>query len=119
MTPRPSARAGSNGQTRLAASPPMTTLDGRPNQILAKLPAAEFARFMEHAEQIDCPVRETLFEPQTEIERVFFPLTAMTSLVVVLSDGTTVEAMTVGREGFAGFPILNEVPTARFRGICQ
>ncbi len=43
----------------------------------------------------------------------------MASLVIVLEDGTTVEALTVGREGFTAVPLLNAVRTARYKGICQ
>jgi CRP-like cAMP-binding protein len=89
------------------------------NQILSKLPDAELAAIMQHSQQISCPLREQLFEPGEPIELVYFPLTAMASLVITLNDGTTVEAMTVGREGFVGLPLLNDVAVARYRGICQ
>lgn len=74
---------------------------------------------MEHAEVISCPLRQELFSEGDPIELVYFPLTAMASLVIVLNDGTTVEAMTVGREGFVGVPLLHGVSTARYRGVCQ
>jgi CRP-like cAMP-binding protein len=74
---------------------------------------------MAHAEEISCPLRQKLFEHGDPIEVVYFPLTGMISLVIELSDGTVIEAMTVGREGFVGFPLLNDVGTARYRGICQ
>jgi CRP-like cAMP-binding protein len=60
-----------------------------------------------------------MFEAGDQIDRVFFPLSGMASLVIVLETGTTVEAITVGCEGFIGLPLLNGVPTARYRGICQ
>jgi len=60
-----------------------------------------------------------MFDAGDVIERVYFPLTGMCSLVIVLEDGTTIEAMTVGREGFIGVPLLNDVRTARYKGICQ
>jgi hypothetical protein len=43
----------------------------------------------------------------------------MGSLVTVLKDGTTLEAMTVGREGFMGLPLFHGIPVARCKGICQ
>jgi CRP-like cAMP-binding protein len=89
------------------------------NEILSKLPAAEFDAIMERAEAIHCPGREVMFEVGEVIERVFFPLTGMASLVIVLADGTTVEALTAGRESFIGVPLLNGVMTARYKGICQ
>jgi len=89
------------------------------NQILAKLPDAELEQVMAHAEQRGGALRQELFQQGEEVEHVYFPLTAMASLLVVLSDGTSIEAMTVGREGFVGLQLLNGVTTARYRGVCQ
>ena len=89
------------------------------NQILSRLPAEELEILLSHGEEISCPLRQKLFEVGDPIEVVYFPLTGMASLVIVLSNGTAIEASTVGREGFVGLPLLNGVPTARFRGICQ
>ena len=74
---------------------------------------------MAHAKETFIPLRRELFEQGSLIEQVYFPLTGMISLVVVLSDGTSIEAMTVGREGFVGLPLLNQVNTARYKGVCQ
>jgi CRP-like cAMP-binding protein len=89
------------------------------NTLLAKLPAAELAAFTERAKLVSYPLREIMFENGQRFERVFFPLTGMASLVTVLKDGTTLEAMPVGREGFVGLPLFHGVMTARTRGICQ
>jgi len=74
---------------------------------------------MQHAEEISCPLRQVLFDQGDNVELVYFPLTGMASLVIVLKDGTAIESTTVGREGFVGAPLLNNVLTARYRGICQ
>jgi CRP-like cAMP-binding protein len=41
-----------------------------------------------------------------EIRFVYFPVTAVTSMVTVLSDGDCVEALPVGCEGLAGFQVI-------------
>jgi CRP-like cAMP-binding protein len=102
---------GGNG-----VSPAPTPLQ---NTLLANLPATELAAFSERAKVVSFPLREVMFENGQPFERVFFPLTGMASLVTVLKDGTTLEAMTVGREGFVGLPLFHGVMTARTRGICQ
>src|SRR6266704_3652793 len=89
------------------------------NEILSKLPPNELAMLLEHASEISFTLREELFEEGDKLERVHFPLTCMISLVNVLDDGTSIEVMTVGREGFIGFPLLNDVSTARYKGLCQ
>lgn len=43
----------------------------------------------------------------------------MISLVTQLKDGTSLESMTVGREGFAGLPIFHGVPISRRLAMCQ
>src|SRR5215210_7665321 len=89
------------------------------NDILSKLPTNELDVVTQHAEVIACPLRQTLFDQGDTIELVYFPLTGMASLVIVLKDGTAIESSTVGREGFVGASLLNGVLTARYRGICQ
>jgi CRP-like cAMP-binding protein len=105
----------------LKTSPPERRASEHPsrNQILASLPASELAEVTSHARQWEGALRQELFEQGDEVELVYFPLTGMASLLVVLSDGTSIEAMTIGREGFVGVQLLNGVTTARYRGICQ
>jgi CRP-like cAMP-binding protein len=108
---RPGPQASGDG-----ASAPSKTPQ---NEILAALPANELGAVLARAAEVSFTLREELFEEGDTIERVYFPLTAMISIVSVLEDGTAIEIMTVGREGFIGFPLLNDVTTARYRGMCQ
>ena len=89
------------------------------NEILSRLPADELAAVMQHAVTKAFALREELFDEGDPLKNVCFPSSAMISLVNVLDDGTTIEIMTIGREGFVGVPLLNDVSTARFRGLCQ
>lgn len=43
---------------------------------------------------------------QDEVKYVYFPVTAVTSMSTVLSDGDFVEALPVGYEGLAGFQVI-------------
>ncbi|HEY2178585.1 MAG TPA: Crp/Fnr family transcriptional regulator [Caulobacteraceae bacterium] len=45
---------------------------------------------------------EVVYEPEYEIDWVFFPTTAVLSVVTVMRDGRTVESDTVGRESAVG-----------------
>jgi CRP-like cAMP-binding protein len=111
----------SRAQVRLHEADPVDVASAQiaRNDILSKVPAAELAAIIERAEEIHCPGREVMFEAGEVVERVYFPLTGMASLVIVLADGTTVEALTAGRESFIGVSLLNGVMTARYKGICQ
>jgi CRP-like cAMP-binding protein len=114
MSQRAKPRAAPVENVATAASRPP-----QQNDILSRIPAAELAAIMEHAAEIDYVGREVMFEAGDTIETVYFPLTGMASLVIVLENGTTVEAMTVGCEGFIGIPLINGVETQRYKGICQ
>ena len=99
MSPR------SKASTRLARVGAIPPSDGATppspeaqDEILARIPAAERATIMEHAEEVLYRLRYDMFEQGDSIERVYFPLTGMASLVIVLKDGTTIEALAVGRE---------------------
>jgi len=89
------------------------------NGILAGLPADELSALLDRAEEVDIPVRIELFQVGDRIDKVYFPLTGMISLVIVLKNGPIIEAITVGREGFSALPLLNDVNTSRYRGVCQ
>jgi CRP-like cAMP-binding protein len=89
------------------------------NSIIAKLPANELVAFEQRSERISSPLREILFELNEPFDRVLFPVTGMGSLVTVLKDGTSLEAMTVGREGFMALPLFHGISVARCKGITQ
>jgi CRP-like cAMP-binding protein len=103
--------AGRDGET----SSPETSR----NEILARLSAPDLATLMEHAEEVEVHVREQIFGQGDPVDTVYFPLTAMVSLVIVLKHGPTIEALTVGKEGFTAQPLLNGVEYGRLRGVCQ
>lgn len=89
------------------------------NGILAKLPLAELQAIAEKGETHTATLREVFFEEGDHLEYVFFPLTGMCSLVTILTEGGTVEAMAVGREGFVGLTVLHEANVSGYKGICQ
>jgi CRP-like cAMP-binding protein len=89
------------------------------NLLLARLPETELALIVERGEQISAALRDEFFQIKTPIHKVYFPLTGMASLVTVLKDGTSLEGMTVGREGFVGLPLFHGIKTHRSMGMCQ
>ena len=94
---------------------------GTPNHnlLLAKLPPGELDAFSRRAEKISVSTRDLLFESGDPITEVYFPVSAMISLLTVLLDGTSIEAMTIGYEGMAGLPLFHDVKTASSKGVCQ
>ena len=112
MTPRPVQPFHSGGDG--TAAPEVAE-----NDLIARLPQSERGAFLQRAKRIHCSLRELIFERNEPFERVLFPITGMGSLVTVLEDGTSLEAMTVGREGFMALPLFHGISVARTKGICQ
>ena len=60
-------------------------------------------RLMEaHLEWVEMLAGDTLFHGGGNIRHVYFPTTAVVSLVSTMQDGATVEVAAVGSEGMAG-----------------
>ena len=89
------------------------------NILLSLLPDEDSAMIVASADRVSHDVRDNLFNVGNTIERVYFPIGGMASLVTRLSDGTSIEAMTVGVEGFVGLPLFHGVRVHRMVGICQ
>lgn len=74
----------------------------RHNQLLQSLSRADFDLLGSHLKDISLCQNEILVEPGDPMEYVYFPHTAVISLLAVMRDGQTVETATVGRAGVIG-----------------
>jgi CRP-like cAMP-binding protein len=72
------------------------------NQLLAALPPDVVDALLPRLEAVDLPVGTMLHEAGSVLRHVYFPETAVVSLVSSLQDGTSPEVAVVGREGVAG-----------------
>jgi CRP-like cAMP-binding protein len=72
------------------------------NQLLAMLPAAEFAQLAKHLSTVELRRGETLALPDQKIRRVYFPHSGIVSFVVELSEGEAVQTGMIGRDGVIG-----------------
>lgn len=109
------------GSTGRGAKKPAPNLSVRAakNGLLAKLPSSELAAVLAVSAYVDCELRDVFYTSGTKIKNVYFPLTGMISLVTELRDGTSLESMTVGCEGFAGLPLFHGVTSAQGLAMCQ
>jgi CRP-like cAMP-binding protein len=77
--------------------------DGRPNNgLLAALPADDFDRLRPLLETVPIRLKQVLHQNAEPLRVVYFLNGGVASITTVLSDGTTVEAATVGDEGMLG-----------------
>jgi len=72
------------------------------NQLLAALPAAELQLIEPHLDWVELSLSEMLYEAGVELRYVYFPVTAIVSLVSTMQDGASAEVAMVGNEGVVG-----------------
>src|SRR5215211_3082360 len=73
-----------------------------PNLFLASLPQDDFEALRPHFERVRLSSGQVLHKMGSPIEYCYFTDGGMTSLVVDLEDGASIEVGVVGKEGFAG-----------------
>lgn len=80
--------------------------DPRQNHLLAALPQAEWARWQSHLEPLDMPLGLVLCEAGSTPAHVYFPTTAIVSLLYVTRDGDSTEFAVVGNDGAVGITLF-------------
>lgn len=76
------------------------------NLLLASLPTEELAFVEPHLETVRLDLRTKLYVPNEQMRYVYFPETAVVSIVNQLCDATAVEVGTAGCEGMAGLALF-------------
>lgn len=74
----------------------------RQNRLLKALAPADFSLLGSDLKEVFLAQDVILFEPGDQLEFVYFPHTAIISVLAVMQDGQTVETATVGRAGVVG-----------------
>jgi CRP-like cAMP-binding protein len=82
----------------------------QPSDAKLLAPHLKLAKFEQH---------EILFESERQIDHVYFPTTAVVSLVATLSTGEMVEAAMVGKDGVVGASAALDGKISLSRGIIQ
>jgi len=98
-----------------------TDVSGRQvrNVILLSLPDDEYSLIRPHLEAVDLPHHLIIDEAAEKLECGYFLNEGMTSLVVLTSDGRSVEVGIVGREGVVGTPLAVGLHRGPYRAIMQ
>jgi CRP-like cAMP-binding protein len=89
------------------------------NHLLRALPADEYALLLQHLESVELSAKLVLWRPEAPIHSVYFPRTAVMSLLTPLANQPAVEAATVGREGIVGTPVVLGVRTTGVQTVVQ
>jgi CRP-like cAMP-binding protein len=76
------------------------------NKILASLNVNDYQHFLSQLEQVTLSQGEVVYEPGDHIDYVYFPETAVFSMLCTMQDGDTTEVGPVGHEGMVGLNIF-------------
>ncbi|HSV52784.1 MAG TPA: Crp/Fnr family transcriptional regulator [Burkholderiaceae bacterium] len=95
------------------------TSDPRKNQLLAALPESEWQRWQHQLEWIELPLGQVLYESGISLGHVYFPTTAIVSLLYVMENGSSAEIAVVGNEGIVGISLFMGGESTPSRAVVQ
>ncbi len=95
-----------------------TTLP-KDNHLLAALPDTEWARWQPQLEWVAMPLGQVLYESGRTLSHVYFPTTAIVSLLYVMENGASAEIAVVGREGVVGISLFMGGESTPSRAVVQ
>ena len=93
--------------------------EGRSNHLLNALPQAEWDRWQPQLEMVDMPLGQVLYESGRTLSHVYFPTTAIVSLLYVMEDGASAEIAVVGHEGVVGISLFMGGESTPSRAVVQ
>jgi CRP-like cAMP-binding protein len=94
-------------------------VEPRENALLGALPDAEFARWLPHLEPVELPLGAVLYEAGNRLTHVYFPTTAIVSLIYVMDSGATTEIAIVGSDGVVGVSLFMGGESTTSRAVVQ
>jgi|SRR5208283_1579040 len=89
------------------------------NHLLDALPTSDFERVASHLELVPMRLGDVLYEPGIQLRYVYFPTTAIISLLYVMEDGASAEIAIVGNEGMLGISLFMGGNTTPSRAVVQ
>lgn len=95
------------------------TPDPRQNHLLAALSEGDFLRLLPSFELVPMPLGHSLCEAGAHMRHVYFPTTAIVSLLSVMENGASAEIAVVGNEGIVGVSLFMGGETTPSRSVVQ
>ena len=96
-----------------------TLRDPKANSLLASLPAAEWKRWLPNLEPIELPLGKVIYEAGVTLTHIYFPTTAIVSLLYVMESGASAEIAIVGNEGLVGISLFMGGGSTPSRAVVQ
>jgi CRP-like cAMP-binding protein len=89
------------------------------NHLLASLPDSVWKHWLPQLEAVQMPLGEVLYESGVTLSHVYFPTTAIVSLLYVMEDGASAEIAVVGNEGIVGISLFMGGGSTPSRAVVQ
>src|SRR6202522_3622295 len=89
------------------------------NHLLASLPEPERQRWLPVIEPVNMPLSQVIYESGSTFSHVYFPTTAIVSLLYVLQDGAAAEIAVIGNEGLVGITSFMGGDSTPSRAVVQ
>lgn len=94
---------GGYAERRAAMNPSvMPAIHCGENHLLSALPTCELARWKSQLESVDMTLGQVLHEAGSTLTHVYFPTSAIVSLMYVTEEGDSAEVAVIGNEGLVG-----------------
>jgi len=100
-------------------SNPQSPPNPRQNHLLAALSQSDGERIFPNMEYLPMPLGEALYEAGDTMNYVYFPTSAIVSLLYVMEDGASAEIAVVGNEGIVGIALFMGGETMPNRAVVQ
>jgi len=89
------------------------------NLLLAALPQAVRDRWAADLESVELPLGQVLYESGGTLSHVYFPTTAIISLLYVMENGASAEIAVVGNDGIVGISLFMGGESTSSRAVVQ
>jgi CRP-like cAMP-binding protein len=89
------------------------------NHLLAGTTDEEMARLLPHLQLISLPLGKVIHESDEKLDYIYFPTTAIISLLYIMENGATAEIGVVGNDGLIGIAIFIGGDTTPNRAVVQ
>lgn len=96
-----------------------TEAGARANHILAGTTDEGMARLLPNLQPVSLPLGKVLYESGEKLDYIYFPTTAIISLLYIMENGSTAEIGVIGNDGLVGIAIFMGGDTTPNRAVVQ
>jgi len=100
-------------------SSPLELHDHFDNRLLSALPTQDFERLHPSLQPLALRLGKVIYEPGELLDHVYFPTTAVVSLVCTMENGVSAEVGLIGNEGVVGAALFLGGHTALHQAVVQ